>query len=95
MTILSFRKTLAEVSYITLVTNLSLKPAPNECQTHLVCQVRFCGRCTDEKGFEQMFFLFNNQLDVVFESIDQSVTYVMHDIGILFEYVTKASECHA
>jgi hypothetical protein len=41
-----------------------------------------------------MFFVFNDQLDVVFESIDQSVTYmyVMRDVGILFEYV-KTSEC--
>jgi hypothetical protein len=53
------------------------------------------GRCLDEHSSEQMFFLFNGQLDVVFESMDQSVTYmyVMRDVGILFEYVTKTSEC--
>jgi hypothetical protein len=97
MAVLSFRKTLAEVSYTTLVTTASLNSPPDECQTHLVCLVHFFGRCPDEHSSEQMFFPFNDQLDVVFESMDQSVTYmyVMHDVGILFAYVTKTSECRA
>jgi hypothetical protein len=95
MAFLSFRKILAEVSYTPLVTTSSLNPPPDECQTHPVCQVRFCGRCPDEHSSEQMFFPFNDQLNVVFNAIDQSVTYVMRDVGILFEYATRASGCHA
>jgi hypothetical protein len=55
------------------------------------------GRCLDEHSSEQILFLFNGQLDVVCEAIDQSVTYmyVMHDVGLRCEYVTKTSECRA
>jgi hypothetical protein len=42
-----------------------------------------------------VFFSFNDQLDVVFESIDQSVTYAIRDVRFRFDYVTKTSECRA
>jgi hypothetical protein len=78
MAVLSFRKILAEISYTRLVTTSSLNSPSDECQTHLVWSVRFFGRCPDEHSSEQMFFFpFIDQLDVVFESIDQSVTNVM------------------
>jgi hypothetical protein len=97
MAVLSFRKILAQISYTRLVPTSSLNSPPDECQTHLIWPVHFFGRCPDEHSSEQMFFPFNDQLDVVFESMDQSVTYmyVMHDAGILFEYVKKTSECRA